>query len=155
MNGKAYTARGLMETLGLTYKQTVYWAESGLLTPSVSYPRKQWMTRLYSEEDLKLGYVIVSLLRAGLPLQRVRKAVDFLRKQGRNNIWDAYLITDGEDIFELRKYGVDVISLCKAPGQRGIGVIVLWLPNVERWIQKVVTQIEAVEKTERTAKLKT
>ena len=59
------------------------------------------MRRLYSFRDLVALRVVRSLLDNGMSLQRVRRAWDYLRREGEmdDHLADVKLVTDGQTIF--------------------------------------------------------
>ena len=59
------------------------------------------MRRLYSFRDLVALRVVRGLLDNGMSLQRVRRAWDYLRREGNmeNHLSDVKLVTDGQSIF--------------------------------------------------------
>ena len=61
------------------------------------------MRRLYSFRDLVALRVVRSLLDNGMSLQRVRRAWDYLRREGEmeNHLSDVKLVTDGQSIFKV------------------------------------------------------
>lgn len=61
------------------------------------------MRRLYSFRDLVALRVVRSLLDNGMSLQRVRRAWDYLRREGDmdDHLSDVKLVTDGQSIFRV------------------------------------------------------
>ena len=61
------------------------------------------MRRLYSFRDLVALRVVRSLLDNGMSLQRVRRAWDYLRREGDmdGHLADVKLVTDGQSIFKV------------------------------------------------------
>lgn len=61
------------------------------------------MRRLYSFRDLVALRVVRSLLDNGMSLQRVRRAWDYLRREGdmEEHLSDVKLVTDGQSIFRV------------------------------------------------------
>lgn len=61
------------------------------------------MRRLYSFRDLVALKVVRSLLDNGMSLQRVRRAWDYLRREGDmdSHLSEVKLVTDGQSIFRI------------------------------------------------------
>ena len=79
---RGYTAKQAAALTGCTGHQLRYWDQIGLVTPSVQgtdgHPGRR---RLYSFADLILLRCIAALL-PDMSLQRVRRSIVYLRKQG-------------------------------------------------------------------------
>ena len=67
---------------GITYRQLDYWARTGLVEPTVRGAKGSGSQRLYSFRDILILKVIKRLLDAGISLQQIRTAVQFLRERG-------------------------------------------------------------------------
>ena len=76
---------------GCTRSQLGHWRRSGLVVPSESGGR-------YSFRDLVGLRVVVSLLDAGLPMVRVRSALEVLRDSG-DDLAGLRIVTDGVTVF--------------------------------------------------------
>jgi DNA-binding transcriptional MerR regulator len=68
--------------VGITYRQLDYWATTGLVEPSVRDAVGSGSQRLYSFEDIVTLKVVKRLLDAGVSLQRIRKAIEYVRDRG-------------------------------------------------------------------------
>lgn len=71
-----YSIGEVARLFGLTASRLRYWDTSGFLSPSGRHGRR----RVYTFQDLIGIRMAKSLLEQGLPLQKVRKAVDSLRE---------------------------------------------------------------------------
>jgi DNA-binding transcriptional MerR regulator len=109
--------------VGITYRQLDYWARTGLVTPSVRTAAGSGSQRRYSFGDVVELRIIKRLLDAGVSLQRIREAIDYLR---REEIVDALseitLISDGNRIYAC-KSGEEVIDVLSG-GQAVFGIAV-------------------------------
>ena len=76
---------------GCTRSQLGHWRRSGVVVPSESEGR-------YSFRDLVALRVVVSLLEAGLPMVRVRTALEVLRAEG-DDLAGLRIVTDGATVF--------------------------------------------------------
>jgi len=99
------------------YQTLNYWANSGFLTPSLSAAAGRGTRRLYSFNDLVALRVARKLRDAGISLQALRQVLHYLQKRReRRSFADAYLLTDGKDVYE--RHGREgLTSLLRKPGQ--------------------------------------
>ena len=98
---------------GCTAHQLRYWDRISLVKPSVqSTGGRPGVKRLYSFRDLVSLRVIKSLLDGGMSLQRVRKAIEFLRRKAglEEHLSDLKLVTDGNSIFQIAKNDGEILD---------------------------------------------
>jgi len=108
------------EVTGVTPTQLSYWAKTGLVTPSVASGRGRGSARLYSFRDLVQIGVVAKLLGAGISLQRVRKAVAYVRRHFpdlSHPLAELTLLTDGETIFHLTDDPDVIVDTVRHDGQ--------------------------------------
>lgn len=101
---QAFTAEQACRLSNCTHHQLRYWDRVGLVSPSVQGTGgRPGVRRLYSFRDLVALRVVRSLLDNGMSLQRVRRAWDYLRREGdmENHLGDVKLVTDGKTIFRV------------------------------------------------------
>ncbi|MEA5155760.1 MerR family transcriptional regulator [Raineyella sp.] len=111
---------------GITYRQLDYWARIGLVTPGVRDANGSGSARLYSFRDILMLKVIKRLLSAGVSLQQIRKAVDYLRDRGVEDLTEVTLISDGVSVYECTRDD-EVIDLLKGgQGMFGIAIGSVW-----------------------------
>ena len=79
-----YRGPQVCKIVGISYRQLDYWARTDLVRPSVMDANGSGTQRLYSWRDLVELRVIKQMLDAGLALQSARKAVESLRKFGKD-----------------------------------------------------------------------
>jgi DNA-binding transcriptional MerR regulator len=103
--------------VGISYRQLDYWARTNLVRPSLADASGSGSRRLYSYRDLLELRVIKSLLDAGIKLESVRTAFDYLREQVTDDIASAHLVISGGDV--LLCDGDQLIDIMK----RGQGVL--------------------------------
>ena len=99
---QAFTAEQACRLSSCTHHQLRYWDRVGLVSPSIQSSRgRPGVRRLYNFRDLVALRVVRSLLDNGMSLQRVRRAWDYLRREGdmENHLSDVKLVTDGQSIF--------------------------------------------------------
>lgn len=95
-----YRGPTVCKIVGITYRQLDYWARTDLVVPSVRQAEGSGSQRLYSFEDVVQLRVVKRLLDTGVSLQRVRLAVDELRRRGRS-LQEATVVSDGESVYAL------------------------------------------------------
>jgi len=101
---QAFTAEQACRLSNCTHHQLRYWDRVGLVSPSVQATGgRPGVRRLYSFRDLVALRVVRSLLDNGMSLQRVRRAWDYLRREGsmEDHLADVKLVTDGQTIFRV------------------------------------------------------
>jgi len=100
-----YGSRFITETFGIPNSALHYWDKTNLLKPSLRPAGGKGSRRLYSFRDLVQILVVSRLSRdMGLPLQRVRKCLAYLKKQFPHleaPFAEVSLLTDGDTIFVL------------------------------------------------------
>lgn len=88
---------------GVSGRQVEYWATSGVVRPSIPAAGKG-TRRGYSFKDLVALRVAKRLKDEGISLQKIRKALTYLRKnfpEKKEPLAELRLLTDGKDLFVL------------------------------------------------------
>jgi DNA-binding transcriptional MerR regulator len=101
---EGFTADQASRLTSCTAHQLRYWDRIGLVRPTVqSTGGRPGVRRLYSFRDLVSLRVIRSLIEGGMSLQRVRRAIEFLRKKAglQEHLSELKLVTDGQSIFKI------------------------------------------------------
>ncbi len=129
---QGYRAPHVCKLVGITYRQLDYWARTDLLQPSLRAAEGSGTQRLYSFSDLVQLRMIKGLLDAGLHLNRIRQAVDWLREQEIDQpLTEANLVSDGSTILAsfdregTQEYLMDAL-------QRGQGVFAIAVGQIQR-----------------------
>lgn len=117
MGENGYSGTRAADVVGITYRQLDYWARTGLISPSIASAAGSGSRRLYSYRDLLELRVVKSMLDAGIKLEAVRTAFDYLRTQAEVDIASAHLVISGKDV--LLCDGDDLIDVMR----RGQGVL--------------------------------
>lgn len=117
MGENGYSGTRAADVVGITYRQLDYWARTGLISPSIAAAAGSGSRRLYSYRDLLELRVVKSMLDAGIKLEAVRTAFDYLRTQAEVDIASAHLVISGKDV--LLCDGDDLIDVMR----RGQGVL--------------------------------
>jgi DNA-binding transcriptional MerR regulator len=132
-----YRGPSVCKIVGITYRQLDYWTTTELVTPSVRNAEGSGSQRLYSFEDIVQLKVIKSLLDAGVSLQRIRAALEFVRDGGldlRNLTLLAdgskvYALDDSQQVIDLLGRGQGVFAIAIAPVYEAVEAQVTLLPS--------------------------
>ena len=129
MTEQGYRVPEVCRIIGISYRQLDYWARTELVRPSIRDAQGSGTQRLYSFQDLVQLRVIKKLLDAGVSLQRVRKAVEYLQSS-KTPATGVTLMSDGARIYAVDSPEAVIDLLSKGQGVFAIAV------------DKVVTDLE-------------
>jgi DNA-binding transcriptional MerR regulator len=90
-----YSGKKAAEIVGISYRQLDYWARTDLIRPSVTDAAGSGSRRQYSYRDLLELKVVKSMLDAGIKLESVRTAFEYLRENLGEDIASARLVIGG------------------------------------------------------------
>ncbi|MEX1094355.1 MAG: MerR family transcriptional regulator [Acidimicrobiia bacterium] len=138
---QAFTAEQACRLTNCTHHQLRYWDRVGLIKPSVQKSGgRPGVRRLYSFRDLVALRVVRSLLDNGMSLQRVRRAWDYLRREGgmENHLSDVKLVTDGQTIFRVSSDEGEILDALRE-GQLSFFVAI---DQIAREVEEDVTRFE-------------
>jgi DNA-binding transcriptional MerR regulator len=124
MKEEGYRVPDVCRIVGISYRQLDYWARTGLVTPSIRDAKGSGTQRLYSFQDLVELRVMKQLLDTGVALQKVRKAVEYLREVGEPPA-GMTLFSDGKNVYARSPEAV-VDLLRKGQGVFAIAVDKVW-----------------------------
>lgn len=152
---EGFTADQASRLTACTAHQLRYWDRINLVKPSVqSTGGRPGVRRLYSFRDLVALRVIRSLLEGGMSLQRVRRAIEYLRKRAglEEHLSEVKLVTDGQSIFKLCRNDGELLDALK----EGQMAFFLALDDIARSVDHRVAQylydrdefIEAIQRVE-------
>ena len=113
----------------------------GLVKPSIQTTGgRPGVRRLYSFRDLVALRVVRSLLDNGMSLQRVRRAWDYLRREGgmEDHLAEVKLVTDGQTIFHVGSDEGDLMDALRT-GQLAFFVAI---DEIAREVEEDVTKFE-------------
>ncbi len=102
----AFNTKTVSNVTGLTIRQIDYWDRTHFIKPSLQEASGYGTTRLYSFADLVSLRVAKTLIDKGISLQKIRKAITYLKKNFpdiEKPLAALKFITDGETIFVLTK----------------------------------------------------
>lgn len=122
-DGIGYRGPTVCKIVDITYRQLDYWARTELVTPSVRGAEGSGTQRLYSFDDIVALRVVKRLLDTGVSLQKVRQAIDELRRRGQgladsmlvSDGVSVYAVDDGDELIDLLKKGQGVFAISVAP----------------------------------------
>jgi len=120
---RGYRGPAVCRVVGITYRQLDYWATTGLVEPSVRDAVGSGSQRLYSFEDIVTLKVIKRLLDAGVSLQRIRKAIEYVRDRGlalrrltlASDGETVYAADDAREVIDLLQSGQGVFAIAVEP----------------------------------------
>ena len=111
---------------GISYRQLDYWARTGLVEPSIRTATGSGSARLYGFRDILVLKIVKRLLDAGVSLQNIRTAVNYLRNRGVTELESITLMSDGASIYECASPDDIVDLLAGGQGVFGIAVGKVW-----------------------------
>jgi len=111
-----FNTKAISKIVGLSQRQIDYWDKTHFIKPSVKEAAGHGSARLFSFEDLVRMKVAKTLMDSGISLQKIRKAVSYLKKHMpnvENPLSDLKFLTDGETVFVLTKNSREIIDTLK------------------------------------------
>lgn len=138
---QAFTAEQACRLSSCTHHQLRYWDGVGLVSPSIqSSGGRPGVRRLYNFRDLVALRVVRSLLDNGMSLQRVRRAWDYLRREGdmENHLSDVNLVTDGQSIFMVSDHDGEMMDALR----QGQLAFLVAIDEVAREVEEDVSLFE-------------
>lgn len=136
-----FTAQQASTLTSCTPHQLRYWDRVSLLEPSLqSTGGRPGVRRLYSFRDLVALRVIKSLLDNGMSVQRVRRAWDYLRRNGGmdRHLAEVKLVTDGQSIFSVAEGDQELLDALRG-GQLAFFVAI---DSITRSVEDDVSRFE-------------
>ncbi|MGI8518427.1 MAG: MerR family transcriptional regulator [Acidimicrobiia bacterium] len=138
---QGYTSEQTCRLTNCTPHQLRYWDKMSLVRPSVQGTGgRPGVRRIYAFRDLVALRVVRSLVDNGMSLQRVRRAWEYLRRQGdmERHLSDVKLVTDGVSIYEIGAAEGDVLDALRG-GQMAFFVEI---EQITREVEDDVTRFE-------------
>lgn len=138
---QSFTAEQACRLTNCTHHQLRYWDRVGLVKPSIQESGgRPGVRRLYSFRDLVALRVVRSLLDNGMSLQRVRRAWDYLRREGEmdDHLSEVKLVTDGQTIFKVSSDEGEILDALRE-GQLSFFVAI---DQIAREVEEDVTRFE-------------
>ncbi|MGH2722906.1 MAG: MerR family transcriptional regulator [Actinomycetota bacterium] len=137
-----YRIPEVQRIVGISYRQLDYWARTALVRPSIRDAGGSGTQRLYSFQDLVLLRTIKKLLDAGVSLQRIRKAIGFVRDQLNKEPEGVTLMSDGQGIYACESPDEVMDLLQRGQGVFGIAIDKVWT-DVEGSVRKATRAARA------------
>ena len=113
----SFNTNTVIKMTGLTMRQVDYWDRTHFIKPSLKEASGHGTARLYSFIDLVQLKVAKTLIDKGVSLQKIRKAITYLKKNFpdiEKPLAEMRFLTDGETIFVLtNKKGIILDTLSK------------------------------------------
>lgn len=106
--------------VGISYRQLDYWARTGLVEPTVRPATGSGTARLYGFRDILELKIVKRLLDAGVSLQQIRTAVEYLRTRVDSDLSKVTLMSDGASVYACMS-SEEIIDLL-AHGQAVFGI---------------------------------
>jgi DNA-binding transcriptional MerR regulator len=132
---EGYRIPDVQKIVGISYRQLDYWARTGLVRPSIRDAGGSGTQRLYSFEDLVVLRTIKKLLDAGVSLQRIRRAIGFLRDNLDAQPQGVTIMSDGTGIYACESPDEVMDLLQRGQGVFGIALDKVWT-DVEGSLRK-------------------
>src|SRR3954447_5222325 len=123
MSEEGFSGTKAAKIVGISYRQLDYWARTDLVRPSLTDAKGSGSRRQYSYRDLLELRVIKSLLDAGIKLESVRTAFEYLRQHVDTDIASAHLVICGGDVILCD--GDDLIDVMRRGGQGVLNVLAI------------------------------
>lgn len=123
----------------ITYRNLDYWARTGLVRSSVRQAAGKGTRRVYAFEDLVALRVVARLRQAGIPLQAIRRAVQYLQAHASRPLNTLGLVADGRRVLALSDDPRRMID-ATADGQV---VIAIDVGPIRRRLEADVTELSA------------
>jgi len=127
----SFNSKMISKIIGIPMRVIDYWDRTNFIKPSISEASGYGSVRLYSFTDLIQFRVAKFLRDRGLPLQRIRKSLNFLRKhlpEVERPLAQLRFLTDGESIFVLTNKDKEIIDTLKK-GQYVLAIAIEELIN--------------------------
>lgn len=113
----SFSGKRAAEIVGITYRQLDYWARTDLIRPSLADASGSGTRRRYSYTDLLELKVIKRLLDAGIRLESIRDAFEYLRERLGEDVASAHLVISGTSAVLVREGElVDVVNRYQGQG---------------------------------------
>ena len=112
-----FNSKTIASILGLSIRQIDYWDRTHFIKPSVSEASGYGSVRLYSFNDLVQLKVARTLVDKGISLQKIRKAINYLKKnmpEVKKPLSELRFLTDGETLFVLTEDKKVIIDALKS-----------------------------------------
>jgi len=100
-----FTTEETSQIVIASIRQLGYWDNTQLLKPSLRGASGRGTRRLYSMNDIIELKIILSLLKSGLSIQRIRRSLQYVREINFP-LSELRILTDGKSIYFSQEEGV-------------------------------------------------
>lgn len=97
---RGYRGTVASKVAGITYRQLDYWARKQIVEPSIKPSHGSGSRRLYSFKDVVILAISKKLLDAGVNLQNVTRAIEFLIQRSVADLEHVTVMCDGDTVHE-------------------------------------------------------
>lgn len=111
-----FNTKTVSKITGLSFRRIDYWDSTHFIKPSVSEASGYGSVRLYSFNDLIQLKVAKTLMDKGISLQKIRKAINYLKKnipEIEKPLSKLKFLTDSETVFVLTTNKKTIIDTLK------------------------------------------
>ena len=111
-----FNSKTVSKVTSLSFRQIDYWDRTHFIKPSISEASGYGSMRLYSFNDLIQLKVAKTLMDKGVSLQKIRKAITYLKKnmpEVVKPLSELRFLTDGETIFVITRDKKQIIDALK------------------------------------------
>jgi len=138
MPALGYSAAATRKIVGVSQRCLDYWAERGIVTPSVQEGIGKGSERRYAFDDLVKLALVKKLRETGLSLQKIRKGLGVMRKRwpAKDPLLDEMLATDGSKFLRIRG---DQLEDTLADGQLLLSIVAVG--RIRRDVRETVLQL--------------
>jgi DNA-binding transcriptional MerR regulator len=108
---KDFTVDEVSQLTGFKHRMLDYLCRSGVLVPTLLPRPGRGRDRKYRFHDVVVGRALSDLLRCGISVSKLKKALEALRSEPEitpKNLPGKYLVTDGTDFFFTNRTNVFV-----------------------------------------------
>ena len=116
---KGFTPKETRWVVGISRHKLDYWARSGLVVPSIKKAEGKRTRRMYSTGDMVRVITVKKLRDGGVSLQKIRKAVAYLKAASHSErpLEDFELRGEKGNIFILTQDPKVWLDVFRTPGQ--------------------------------------
>lgn len=139
MSNSGFGARAVLALTGISYRQLDYWARTGLVGSSIRQAAGRGSRRSYSFQDLVALRVVGQLREAGVSVQTIRRAVNWLQKHQNQPLVTLALTGHGKKVYALTDDPAKLIEATSA----GQVVLAISLESVARHLERGVDELAA------------
>jgi predicted RNase H-like HicB family nuclease len=144
MKGSGFGSSIVLNLTGVTYRRLDYWARSGLVGSSIREAAGHGSRRVYSFEDLVALRVVARLLDAGVSLQAVRRAAEYLKRHTVRPLSTLALAAKGNRVFVLTGNPAKIIEATS----QGQVVIAIDVEPIVKDLRSDVTELSATREVD-------